>query len=136
MQYAGFLQRLVAYAIDSVVLIGIYCIIGLLLGMSLIFPSLMALPMVGFWFYGGLFFTAWLYFAIFESSTRSATLGKQLLGLKVVDLEGQRIGFWRATARYFSRLILRIGALLIFFTKKKQALHDKIARVVVIQKST
>ena len=54
-------------------------------------------------------------------------------GALIVDLTGKPISFLRATARYFIRAFLRIGVILIFFTKKKQALHDKIAKAVVIK---
>ena len=39
----------------------------------------------------------WLYIALFESSKLQATPGKLALGLRVTDLQGARIGFWRAT---------------------------------------
>ena len=133
MIYSGALRRLVAFVVDTVVLIGIYGLLGLILGLNFFILPILALPMLGFWFYGGLFLVAWLYFASFESSSRSATIGMQLLGIKVVDLTGKPISFLRATARYFIRAFLRIGVILIFFTKKKQALHDKIARAVVIR---
>jgi len=138
MKYSGLLKRLVAYSIDCLTLIGLYMVLGLVLGSSLFFHPLSMLPMVGFWFYGGIFFIAWLYFALLESSKWQATLGKKVLKIQVVDLEGHRIGFWRASSRYFckfvSRIIFCIGFLMIPFTKKKQALHDKLASTLIIQK--
>jgi uncharacterized RDD family membrane protein YckC len=80
----------------------------------------------------------WLYFALSESSSWQATLGKKALGLSVTDLEGRRIGFGRATGRYFAKLlsslILFIGWLMAGFTEKKQALHDMIAGTLVLRK--
>lgn len=79
----------------------------------------------------------WLYRAIMESSSRQATIGKQLLKIRVADLAGTRISFWRATARHFSKMIsssiLPIGFLMAAWTKKKQSLHDKIAGCLVIR---
>src|SRR5262245_24273391 len=40
---------------------------------------------------------SWLYFALQESSRAQATLGKLLVGIRVTDLAGARIGFGRAT---------------------------------------
>jgi len=54
----------------------------------------------------------------------------------VVDIEGNRITFMRATGRYFSRIISAIilffGYLMIAFTDKKQALHDKMTNCIVV----
>ena len=135
MIYSSLFRRLAAFTIDAVVFIGFIFCIGLL---SSIAGSSLVLPMLGFWLFGGLFVSAWLYFALFESSHFQATIGKKLLGLKVVDLQGNRITFWRASARYFSKLLSRltlmIGFLMIAFTKKKQALHDKVARTLIIRR--
>lgn len=78
----------------------------------------------------------WLYFAIMESSSYQATFGKQLLEIKVTDMDGNRISFWRATLRYFAKIlsgmIFYLGYLMIGFTEKKQGLHDMIAGTLVI----
>ncbi len=77
----------------------------------------------------------YLYHALMESSANQATVGKMLLKIKVTDLEGQRISFWRATSRHFSKIlstaILLIGFLMPGWTKRKQTLHDKIAGCLV-----
>ena len=79
----------------------------------------------------------WLYYALMESSAKQATLGKMALGIIVTDLEGRRIGFGRATGRYFAKilsaLILGIGFLMVAFTQRKQGLHDIIAGTLVIR---
>ena len=79
----------------------------------------------------------WAYTAALHSSTWQATVGKKAVGLKVVDENGNRISFGRATGRYFagllSALILAIGYLMVGWTKKKQGLHDIIAGTYVIK---
>jgi uncharacterized RDD family membrane protein YckC len=78
----------------------------------------------------------WLYAASLESSSRQATLGKRIVGLKVTDLEDNRISFSRATARFFGAFLCDascgIGYLMVAFSKRKQALHDMISRTVVV----
>ena len=78
-------------------------------------------------------YTVWL-----ESSAWQATLGKKILGLHVVDLGGQRITFWKSASRNFNKsissLILGIGYLMPLWTAKRQALHDRMARCLVIKK--
>ena len=153
-KYAGFWLRFVAYIIDDLILglagflvslpfiggivfsgikisenpdaaeniaTGVMGIIGSVMGMVLIIAVL-----------------AWLYFALMESSKNQATLGKMALGLKVTDLEGNRISFGRATGRFFGKIIsgmiLYIGYILAGLTEKKQALHDMMAGCLVIRK--
>lgn len=48
----------------------------------------------------------WLYFAILESSKWQATIGKKLLGLKVVEVNGNRIGFWKITLKLLLQLLV------------------------------
>jgi len=78
----------------------------------------------------------WVYYAGFESSRSQATPGKVLMRSVVTDLDGNRISFARATLRFFGKfislLIIFIGFLMIGLTKKKQGLHDKIARCLVL----
>lgn len=80
----------------------------------------------------------WLYFALFESSRIGATLGKMALGLAVTDLYGRRIGFARATGRFFgkflSALILDVGFMMAGWTARKQGLHDLMAGTCVVEK--
>lgn len=47
----------------------------------------------------------WCYFAISEYSSWQATVGKRLLGLKVSDLAGHRIGFYQALLRTVIKLL-------------------------------
>lgn len=84
------------------------------------------------------FVVPWIYYATMESSFKQATLGKMALGIIVTDLQGRRLSFWRASGRYFSKLlstlILMIGFLMVFLTKRKQALHDIITKCLVVSK--
>jgi uncharacterized RDD family membrane protein YckC len=79
----------------------------------------------------------WMYYAVLHSSKWQASIGKKVLGLKVVDRNGNRISFGRATGRFFawmlSFLILGIGFMMIGWTKRKQGLHDIIADTYIIR---
>jgi uncharacterized RDD family membrane protein YckC len=78
----------------------------------------------------------WLYFAWQESSVRQATFGKLAVGIKVCSEGGERLTFANATGRYFAKilsaLIFFIGFIMAATNEKKQALHDKLARTLVI----
>ncbi len=124
-QYAGFWKRFVAAFID---------------GLIWFIPSIVfhkVFSYFGGWLTG--LITSWLYYALMESSTRQATLGKQALGIIVTDMQGNRISFNQATGRYFAKLIsgfiLCIGYIMAGFTEKKQALHDIIANCLVVSKT-
>lgn len=145
LSYAGFWRRVVAYLIDGL-LVGVVMTllvsvlaagaIGSLAGGS----SEAATAVVGM---AGLINFAsiigmWLYFALMESGPRQATLGKMAVGLLVTDLDGGRIGFGRATGRFFGKilsgLVFAIGFLMAGFTARKQGLHDMLASTLVINK--
>lgn len=78
------------------------------------------------------------YFSWMHSSSMQASVGKLAIGIKVVDGQGQRIGFWRGFARYFayllSALLLCIGFLMAAFTDRKRALHDILCDTLVVDR--
>ncbi len=77
-----------------------------------------------------------LYCVAMESSRRRASIGKRVMGVCVVDSQGRRLSLWRALVRNLSKILsiipLGIGFLMAGWTREKQALHDKIARCLVI----
>lgn len=79
-----------------------------------------------------------LYYSFFESSKYQATPGKMIFGLKVTDMNGNRISIDKAIIRNIvktiSTIILYISVITIAFTKKKQGLHDFAADTIVIYK--
>ena len=139
MNYAGFWKRFAAAFIDLFISAILGFILGTMLGLIL---AVTAPELEDAHAYllgnimGGLM--AWIYFAAFESSSKQATPGKMALGIKVTDLNGRRIGFGKATGRYFgktlSSIILCIGLIMIAFTEKKQGLHDRMAGCLVVNK--
>ncbi|MDL2275779.1 RDD family protein [Desulfosarcina sp. OttesenSCG-928-G10] len=137
MRYAGFWWRFAAAFIDSWVLFFpgefLDLFIEVAMGVS-VEDDLMAFA----WSFGLSFVLSGFYFALMESSSIQGTVGKWLVGLKVTDLNGNRIGFGRAIRRYLfeilSFLTLFAGYFMIFFTPKKQALHDVLTDTVVVQK--
>ena len=150
--YAGFWLRLVAVLIDFILIYFVRRLIflpfgiGAGMGMHGLFhgrhPQDIGelMPVIGLMIRVAIIsaILQWLYFSLMESSVWQATIGKKLLGLTVTDLEGRRIGFGRATGRYFAKiistLILCIGYMMAGFTEKKQALHDIIAGTLVLRK--
>lgn len=130
MNYAGFWRRFVASVVDSILLTVIFNLL-----MWFVLPESLKNSQV-FLFLITIIPT-WLYYALLESSAKQGTLGKVILGMKVVDYNNQRISFARATGRYFSKIIsaviLMIGFIMVAFTAKKQGLHDMIAGTLVVK---
>lgn len=138
--YAGFWRRLAALLIDTVVLAVIWLVTCTVFALLLqafthTVPSGDVLGPVFCALLAAFFF---LYFSLFESSKKQATLGKMALGVIVTDLGGNRISFARALARTLAKVLsgipLYLGYLLAAFTEKKQALHDLIASTLVVPK--
>lgn len=133
--FGGFWKRFAAYLIDSLILFVGSVILAvplvLLLGTDEASIERYELPLNLLSIVVG-----WLYFAIMESSERQATFGKQVLGIRVTDLDGERISFARASGRHFAKILsfltLLIGFIMAGFTARKQGLHDMIAGTVVV----
>ncbi len=127
--YAGFWLRVAAYVLDFIIILVGFVIIYLFL-----YPFFYSFFQVGELFS---IVVVWLYYAYFESSEWQATLGKKACNLKVVDYDGKRISFGRATGRYFAKflsgLTFLIGYIMAGLTTRKQTLHDMIAEVFVIR---
>ena len=121
--------------ITNVLAIGLAFPAGFVLGLSGLHQEYPGLAQAT----GGLIglLTGWLYSALLESSDMRATLGKKIVGLKVVNLSGGKLSFGQATGRHFGKIvsgiILGIGYLMQPFTERKQALHDMMAGALVIK---
>jgi uncharacterized RDD family membrane protein YckC len=149
-QYAGFWRRLAASVIDGLIVGAVPTVIYY----SLMGAGVFSMPEIAeeedigpyiSWMIryslissGIMIVLQTLYFAIMESSSKQATVGKMVLGIIVTDVEGKRISLGRAVGRNLgkivSQIILYIGYLMIAFTQKKQGLHDMMANCLVVVK--
>ena len=131
MLYAGFVRRALAYLFDL-------ALVSLLLGLAyqLLLPQILpqlgirgftdqTLALIAYGFY--LF-----YMTLLTCLGRQATVGKVIMGMWVFGMQGQRINFFHALIRETLKLILLPFSFLMWFTARKQTLHDLIARTVVL----
>jgi uncharacterized RDD family membrane protein YckC len=150
-RYAGFWIRLLAGFIDLM-------IVSLIIGLAFfqlkhLFPSFAYLltpthvHLMGYemqWYYtmpivGKILqvVITLLYYSLLESSKWQASIGMKICGLKITDINFQRLRWWQALVRelaaYLSLFLLCIGYVMIAFTQKKQGLHDLIAHTYVIR---
>jgi serine/threonine protein kinase len=80
----------------------------------------------------------WFYFIFLEASWLKTTLGKMMVGIWVTNEEGKRISLKQANQRYWGKILsmlpLYIGFMMAGWTKKKQALHDRISGTFIVKK--
>jgi uncharacterized RDD family membrane protein YckC len=132
--YGGFWRRGIAAAID-------WLLIGVVVSFSIGYHGQLAPPHATVKvvvYYALAVLVVWLYFAAMEASAWRATLGKLVVGVRVTTLDGQRIGFGRATARVLAKFGLSLpplglGFVLAGVDARKQALHDKVAGTLVVR---
>lgn len=141
-EYAGFLVRVMAYAMDQVlvwltlVMIGLTGYIAVEMGAYLVNISseelkLMLSPMITLF----VIITYGCYYTFYHGYY-GQTLGKMLMGLKVIRTNGDELSFSIAFKRwlaYFPSGFLFVGFMMPIFTQHRQALHDKIADTYVIR---
>lgn len=137
-KYAGFWIRFAAYLFDALVISFAFNLIYIPL-------FLLTKPLtttINWVFLGIMFFIQIIivaFYYILLTYKYQATFGKMILGLKVVSKNFERPSLGRVIvreipAKIISGLILYIGFVMAGFTQRKQALHDKIARTVVVYK--
>jgi len=127
-RYAGFWERFIAGIIDNVILY----IIGFVIGFVLVIFFSYQIPQESIRGITGLL--TWFYYVLQQTSKDQATLGMKVMKIKIYNENYERVGFWRLTGRYFctllSLLLLGLGFFMIGWTKRKQGLHDIIARTI------
>ena len=144
-EYAHFGLRIGAVLIDGIIVLVLNAVvIAICIGAMLFLGSLMANTRIGeslivaltFGMYALAVAVPWLYYARQESGMKMATIGKRVVGIQVIDIDGYPVSFLRATGRYFSKVVSAIpcytGFLFPLFTPKKQALHDMSAATMVV----
>lgn len=135
--YGGFWIRFVAYLVDSVILFTAFCLLAFVLVLAGAAGGLgeTVAKLLGLLCFAG----PVLYWGLMQSSSRQATFGKALLGMKVTDADGERLTPLRSLARELAKIVssipMMIGFVLAAFTGRKQALHDMMASTVVVRES-
>lgn len=132
--YAGVTRRFGALAIDGFLFIFLYFLLAIWVDRI---PGQFGIVFTKFIYPAVFMVLVWLYFAFLESSRFQATLGKAAAELRVTDMEGARIGFGRATARFFAKFVSAApcltGFLIADITPRQQALHDLMTGTCVVR---
>lgn len=133
---AGFISRLIAFTIDLAIIVALGStmtfvaqFIGSTLGMSS-----KTLLVLGLLTTGTTLIFQTLY-AVLLTSYGGQTVGKRIMGLRVVRPDGRRVELRWAIKRYigyFISLPFFWGYLLVLVNARRRAFHDKLADTVVI----
>lgn len=122
-KYQGFAIRFIAVLIDMFIL-------GLLGSMLR-----KTIPFVGRPWMQSLISS--LYYILLWVNWNGQTVGKKLLGIKVVKVDGKKLDYQDAIVRYLmymaSALVFFLGFLWVIWDEKKQGWHDKIAKTMVVK---
>jgi uncharacterized RDD family membrane protein YckC len=141
-QYAGFITRLIAWAIDHGIILGLWWLVSfgidfllqtleisndkyqnwIILLVVLINIVIYLTYYIGFWMVAG------------------QTPGKSLMGVRIVRTDGRRLKLNNAVIRlvgyWISSLLLYMGFWWILFDSRRQGWHDKLARTMVVYSET
>lgn len=144
---AGFVTRLMAFAIDTAVLLLIYAIgsatitgtlnlFGLTSMVSTFLTSGTILGDLTLALIGLASFLLVTGYGTFAWYLTGATIGDTLMGLEVVDLAGGRLTFWRSIRRmigvYVAAIPLFLGFIWVLFSKDRRGWHDMIGGSFVV----
>ena len=135
-EYAGFASRAVALTIDLLVVTGMVTVVTLVGQLAVDFfratqgtQTLFRIAMLGIGF-----LIPNLYFISFWMLA-GQTLGKGIMGIRVVGVDGGRVHIGMAIRRavgYYLSAIFFIGYLWVLVDKRRQGLHDKLAGTIVV----
>ncbi len=141
-RYGGFWIRGVALFIDAIILSVVNLIITIPLRLTATFGMMndpttaltAGLGMIGLSILISMALN--MAYSVYFISSRGATPGKQVVGLKVIRSDGSPVSLGRAFGRYFAQLlsgfVFCIGYIIAAFDAEKRALHDHIADTRVI----
>jgi uncharacterized RDD family membrane protein YckC len=82
-------------------------------------------------------FLVWMmYCTVMEASKKQGTIGKQIMGIKVVNRLGNPLNLQQSIARNFAKIIsyevICLGFIWILIDKMRQGWHDKMTKTYVV----
>jgi uncharacterized RDD family membrane protein YckC len=143
-QYAGFVSRAAGFLLDYAILIVIVLGVGLLVGalfrganVDLNSCSMDGVACIaGRGFLAVFAMLAGPVYCIIFWILAGQTIGQYVLGVRVVRLDGRRMGFWSSLLRWLGYqlciLTFGIGFLWVLVDDQRRGWHDLIARTCVI----
>ncbi|MHC8517344.1 RDD family protein [Sporosarcina sp. ITBMC105] len=138
-QYAGFWTRFWAYVIDLLI---VSAISGIIIKpiFRVVDATISNPPFLLFSPYKIIVLVLFLAYFTVMTKIFSQTIGKMIIGIKVVRKDGEKLTwgtvlFREGIGRFISKLLL-LPYLLVIFMPKKEALHDLFADTIVIHEQS
>ncbi len=133
--YAGFWIRWIGAVLDTMVLIVLTYFVQFVTG-PIIYWNADGTFEINFWCIALGTVIGWIYFSV-TTYYFGATIGKMLVGIRVKSEDMNRAKFRNVIIRetigkMISGITFFVGFLMTGFSPRKQALHDKIAKTVVV----
>lgn len=141
---ADVINRVVAIIIDTIILWVVMAVITLPFGMQAMMMGTMTDPLVAAQMAGSAMLLALLgalvglgYFVYFEGTT-GQTIGKKIVNVKVVRLDGKPMTYMDALIRTILRIIdgqiaYVLGLIIVLVSEKRQRLGDMAAKTLVVK---
>jgi uncharacterized RDD family membrane protein YckC len=142
---AGFWTRLIAHFVDQILLGIIVFVLSVIIAGSLVdtysngalYFDWDTVPVFMWWLIGITIVLEVLYFTV-AIGAWGKTVGKAMLGIKVIRQDGSRVSFARSLARCLLyliqlELIMGLSFLVIAFNPEKRGIHDMICDTGVVK---
>lgn len=132
-ELAGFNERFLAYLIDTFpfVFLNYYTLALAIKNNYIVWNPSIDTKWKLFWI------AAFIIYEVIFTSGGRRTLGKKLLGIKVINKDGGNLSVFRAFIRvigyFISSFTINIGYIMALFNQNRRALHDFLAGSVVIR---
>lgn len=131
-------HRLLAGLIDLAVMAGLQ--FGIVGSITALFPPTYPghhFSAEGLILFGVLSPLAWFLYAVLPLARSGSTLGKEIMGIRVVNQHGQNPSLLQAflresVGRWLNAMVLNMGLLFLFWDRDRQTLHDMVAETFVI----
>lgn len=132
-EQAGFALRLGAFMLDLILLLLLMLFITLIATNFINYQAI--INKIGL----VIIMAVWIYNFLILASIRGQTIGKQLVGIRIISLDQSRAKvsqiIIRHTFGYFiATIAFALGFLWLLWDKKQQGWHDKLAKTLVIKK--
>lgn len=141
-QYAGFITRLVAHALDRLIVAGLVAAIGWGINLALNALNLRGwlethdtVALIVALFILALYALVRLFYNMGFWMLAGQTPGKGVMGVRVVRTDGQRLKWGNAIRReigYWISSFLWLGYLWVLVDNRRQGWHDKLAGTMVV----
>lgn len=126
-EYVNFIMRTAAFLLDVLIFFAITFGLNLFLKLA---PDYIEFLKLYYWKMAIIFF---LYIIYFDGSEPNATLGKQIMNIRMLSEHQRDIDFMDSAKHFFLSLVLFFGYTAMLLNDKKQTLADKICKVIVVK---